>query len=65
LSSPGVCLSDLVHLHLPDLEDVALVRDRERHVGVLLDEDDGLRALVDLADDLEDCLHDLRRRRGG
>src|SRR5438046_1250601 len=49
----GEGLGVVGHLDLAALEDVAAVRHRERHVGVLLDEQDGDALLVDLADDDE------------
>ena len=46
----------------PDLKHVAVMRGLQRHVRVLLDEQDRRAGRVDLADDLEDRLHDLRRQ---
>ena len=47
--------------HMARLEDVAAVRDVERHQGVLLDEQDRRSLLVHLDDRLEDALHKDRR----
>src|SRR5678816_2445255 len=42
----------------PGLQHVAVVGDGQRLVGILLDEQDGGPAQVDLADDAEDLLHE-------
>src|SRR3954469_1529527 len=42
------------------LEDVAVLGDRQRHGGVLLDEQDRGALTVDVEDDVADRLHDLR-----
>ena len=56
-------LAGIVHHDAADFEHVAVVGGLERHVGVLLDEQDGDAALaVDAADDVEDLLHQLRRQ---
>ena len=47
---------------LADLEHVRTLGDGQRHRGVLLDEDDRGPLTVDLADDLGDPRHDLRRQ---
>src|SRR5207245_6765128 len=53
---PGAALH-----HLPGLEDVPVVRDPQRQVGILLHQQDGHARPVDLLDDAEDGLGDLRR----
>src|SRR5919112_1496384 len=45
----------------PGLENVAAIGDREGHVGVLLDDEDGHARLVHLLDDLESALDEYRR----
>src|SRR4051794_2689618 len=44
------------------LHDVAAVRSLQRHQRVLLDEQDGGSLRIDLADDLEDLVHEDRRQ---
>src|SRR6478609_596435 len=43
------------------LQDVAVLRDRQRHGGVLLDQQDRGALAVDVEDDVADGLDDLRR----
>jgi hypothetical protein len=54
-------LGVLVHHDLAGLHHVAVGGDRQRHVGVLLDEQDRGALLVDLDDHVPDLLHDQRR----
>src|SRR5262245_39105944 len=48
--------------HLAELEEIEVVRHLERHVGVLLDQEDRRTVAVELADDAEDLLDHERRQ---
>src|SRR6266436_788223 len=57
LEQPG---AGVFHHDAADLQDVSVVGDVQRHVGVLLHEEDGHSPLaVDPDDDVEDLLHEL------
>src|ERR1700676_5386714 len=58
-------LGGAVQYHLAGLQDIPVVGDGERHVGVLLHHEDGGALLVDGLDQVEDLLNVERRQAHG